>query len=133
MGRSCSTRTATTAARTSRTKRGRWRRTGFASSSDERHRDLRGNSGARGGRGGRGLMRAAVVEAIGSPPTPAEFDDPARGAGSALVAVEAAPLNPVEIRVAAGRHPRRANPPYVPGLEGAGTVVVSARVAPGTR
>jgi NADPH2:quinone reductase len=78
-------------------------------------------------------MRAAVVEAVGSPPKPADFDDPVREQGSALVAVEAAALNPVEIRVAAGRHARRAEPPYVPGVEGAGTVVESARLAPGTR
>jgi NADPH2:quinone reductase len=78
-------------------------------------------------------MRAAVVEAVGSPPRPAEVEDPVRGDGTALVAVEAAPLNSVEIRVAAGRHARRAQPPYVPGLEGAGTVVESARVARGTR
>lgn len=78
-------------------------------------------------------MRAAVVEAVGSPPAPSEVDEPVRDKGSALVAVEAAPLNPVEIRVAAGRHPRQAQPPYVPGLEGVGRVVESARVAPGTR
>jgi NADPH:quinone reductase len=78
-------------------------------------------------------MRAAVVEAVGSPPTATEADVPAPGEGTALVAVEAVPLNPVEIRVAAGRHPRRAQPPYVPGLEGVGTVVESARLAPGTR
>jgi NADPH:quinone reductase-like Zn-dependent oxidoreductase len=78
-------------------------------------------------------MRAAVVEAVGSPPKPAEADDPIRDEGSALVAVDAAPLNPVEIRVAAGRHARRAEPPYVPGVEGAGTVVESARLASGTR
>lgn len=63
-------------------------------------------------------MRAAVVEALGSPPAPADVDDPVRAAGTALVVVEAAPLNPVEIRVAAGRHPRQAQPPYVPALEG---------------
>jgi NADPH:quinone reductase-like Zn-dependent oxidoreductase len=78
-------------------------------------------------------MLAAVVDAVGSSPKPAEVDDPVRDDGSALVAVGAAPLNPVEIRVAAGRHPRRAQPPYVPGLEGAGTVVESARLPPGTR
>jgi NADPH2:quinone reductase len=78
-------------------------------------------------------MRAAVVGAVGSPPGPAEVDEPVRDEGTALVAVEAAPLNPVEIRVAAGRHPRQAQPPYVPGLEGAGRVVESARLAPGTR
>jgi NADPH2:quinone reductase len=78
-------------------------------------------------------MRAAVVEAVGSPPAVAEVDEPAREDGTALVAVGAAPLNPVEIRVAAGRHPRRAQPPYVPGVEGAGSVVESARLEPGTR
>jgi NADPH:quinone reductase len=78
-------------------------------------------------------MRAAVVEAVGSPPAVAEIDAPARDEGSALVAVGAASLNPVEIRVAAGRHPRRAEPPYVPGLEGAGTVIESGRLEAGTR
>jgi NADPH:quinone reductase len=78
-------------------------------------------------------MRAAVVEAVGSPPRPGEVDDPVAGEGSALVDVAAAPLNPVEIRVAAGRHPKRAEPPYVPGTEGAGVVVESARLAAGTR
>jgi NADPH:quinone reductase-like Zn-dependent oxidoreductase len=78
-------------------------------------------------------MLAAVVDAVGSPPRPAEVDEPDRDERSALVAVEAAALNPVEIRVAAGRHPRRAQPPYVPGLEGAGRVVESGRLGPGTR
>jgi len=78
-------------------------------------------------------MRAAVVPEIGSPPELAEVDEPRPADGLALVAVEAAPLNPVEVRVAAGRHPRRAQPPYVPGLEGAGTVVESRRLAVGTR
>jgi NADPH:quinone reductase len=78
-------------------------------------------------------MRAAVVEVVGSPPTPAEIDEPVREEGTAVVAVAAAPLNPVEIRVAAGRLGRQAQPPYVPGVEGAGKVVESARVAPGTR
>ena len=78
-------------------------------------------------------MRAAVVGAVGSPPAPAEVDEPVRAEGTALVEVDAAPLNPVEIRVAAGRHPRRAQPPYVPGLEGVGRVVESTRVPPGRR
>jgi NADPH:quinone reductase len=78
-------------------------------------------------------MLAAVVEAVGSAPTAADWDEPVRTDGAALVAVAAAPLNPVEIRVAAGRHARKAMPPYVPGLEGAGTVIQSARLSPGTR
>ena len=78
-------------------------------------------------------MRAAVVEAIGSPPAVGDVDEPALDAGSALVAVEAVPLNPVEIRVAAGRHPREAQVPYVPGVEGVGRVVESSRIPPGRR
>jgi NADPH:quinone reductase len=78
-------------------------------------------------------MRGAVVTAVGSPPAAADVDEPLREPGSALVAVAAAPLNPVEVRVASGRHARRAEPPYVPGLEGAGTVIESERLAPGTR
>jgi len=78
-------------------------------------------------------MRAAVVAQVGSPPGPAEFDEPRRDDGAALVSVAAAPLNPVEIRVAAGRHARRAEPPYVPGLEGAGRVVESSRIPAGRR
>ena len=78
-------------------------------------------------------MRAAVVEAVGSLPVPATVAEPKREDGTALVAVHAAPLNPVEVRVAAGRHPREPEPPYVPGLEGAGTVVESDRLEPGTR
>jgi NADPH:quinone reductase len=78
-------------------------------------------------------MRAAVVEAIGSPPVAGDAGEPVREEGTALVEVEAAPLNPVEIRVAAGRHPRRAQPPYVPGLEGVGKVIESTRVPPGRR
>jgi NADPH2:quinone reductase len=78
-------------------------------------------------------MRAVVVETVGSPATPGEAEEPARDPGTALVSVEAAPLNAVEIRVAAGRFPRRAQPPYVPGLEGAGRVLESARVPPGRR
>jgi NADPH:quinone reductase-like Zn-dependent oxidoreductase len=78
-------------------------------------------------------MRAAVVHAVGAPPAPAEMDEPVRAEEAALVAVEAVALNPVETRVAAGRHARRAQPPYVPGLEGVGRVVESARVPPGRR
>jgi NADPH:quinone reductase len=78
-------------------------------------------------------MRAAVVEEIGSVPRATEREAPPRGAGEALVEVVAAPLNPIEIRVASGSHARRAEPPYVPGLEGTGRVLESDRVRPGGR
>jgi len=57
---------------------------------------------------------------------------PAAGDGEALVAVTAAALNPVELRVAAGRMPGAVTP-YVPGLEGVGTVVTSTSLPEGTR
>jgi NADPH:quinone reductase len=79
------------------------------------------------------MMRAVVVEEVGSPPRAGEWERPERGQGEALVQVAAAPLNPIEIRVASGGFARRPEPPYVPGLEGAGRVVESDRLAPGTR
>jgi NADPH2:quinone reductase len=78
-------------------------------------------------------MRAAVVEELGSPPRAGEWEAPARGEGEALVEVAAAPLNPIEIRVASGSFARRAQPRYVPGLEGAGRVVDADRLTAGTR
>lgn len=78
-------------------------------------------------------MRAAVVEAVGSPPVVGDVDEPVLDTGSALVAVDAVPLNPVEIRVAGGRHPQEAQPPYVPGVEGVGRVMESSRIPPGRR
>ncbi len=68
-------------------------------------------------------MRAALVTALGSPPGPADAPAPSRGPGEALVAVRMAALNPIEVRIAAGRFARTAEPPYVPGTEGVGTVV----------
>ena len=78
-------------------------------------------------------MHAALVGELGSPPRAGELEAPAQGEGQALVEVAAAPLNPIEIRVASGSFARRAQPPYVPGLEGAGRVVESERLLKGTR
>ena len=64
-------------------------------------------------------MRAAHVIQIGAPPQPVVLGEPSAGKGEALIAVTSAALNPVELRVAAGRMPG-ASAPYVPGLEGVG-------------
>lgn len=78
-------------------------------------------------------MRAALVDRVGAPPEPAEREEPVPGEGQALIRVAAVALNPVEVRVAAGRMPQDPHPPYVPGLEGVGSVVRSDRLKSGTR
>lgn len=79
-------------------------------------------------------MRAALIEGLGAPPRVAELPVPERRPGEALVRMHAAALNPVELHIWHGRFfdgPPR--PPYVPGVEGIGTVVKGDRIAPGTR
>jgi NADPH:quinone reductase len=79
-------------------------------------------------------LRAAVVEALGRPPAPAEMPEPRRRPGEALVRIHAAALNPVELHIWKGHFfdgPPR--PPYVIGLEGIGVVEEGDRLAPGTR
>jgi NADPH2:quinone reductase len=79
-------------------------------------------------------VRAAVVEALGRPPAPAEVPAPRPGPGEALVRIRAAALNPVELHIWNGHFfdgPPR--PPYVIGLEGVGVVEEGERLAPGTR
>lgn len=79
-------------------------------------------------------MRAALVEAIGRAPSPADLPEPARRPGEALVRIHAAALNPVELHIWNGHFfdgPPR--PPYVIGLEGVGVVEEGDRLEPGTR
>ncbi|HSL27081.1 MAG TPA: zinc-binding alcohol dehydrogenase family protein [Acidimicrobiia bacterium] len=77
-------------------------------------------------------MRAAQITAIGAAPGPVDLNEPSARDGQALIAVTAAALNPVELRVAAGRMPG-VIPPYVPGLEGVGTIIKSRTLPEGTR
>jgi NADPH:quinone reductase len=67
-------------------------------------------------------MRAAVVSELGRPPRPRELPDPTLGDADILVEIDAAPLNPIDLAVAAGRNPAGHPPlPFVPGCEGIGT------------
>jgi NADPH2:quinone reductase len=67
-------------------------------------------------------MRAAIVSELGQPPRPGEVADPAQADAEVLVEIEAAPLNPIDLAVAAGRNPAGHPPlPFVPGCEGIGT------------
>ena len=77
-------------------------------------------------------MRAAQIAALGGRPEPVDLSEPSASDGEALIAVTAAALNPVELRVAAGRMPGVVTP-YVPGLEGVGTIVKSDTLPEGTR
>ena len=80
-------------------------------------------------------MRAAVVSELGQAPgISEERDEPRRTPGVSLVRVTAAAVNPIDLLIASGGHPLgRPRPGYVPGVEGAGRVVDSDTLAPGTR
>jgi NADPH2:quinone reductase len=79
-------------------------------------------------------VRAAIVEAMGRPPAPAEVPEPRRRPGEALVRIRAAALNPVELHIWKGNFfDGPPWPPYVIGLEGVGVVEEGERLSPGTR
>jgi NADPH2:quinone reductase len=66
-------------------------------------------------------MRAAVVSELGRPPDPGDVADPTPGDGEVLVEIQAAPLNPIDLAVAAGHNPAGHPPlPFVAGCEGIG-------------
>jgi NADPH:quinone reductase-like Zn-dependent oxidoreductase len=79
-------------------------------------------------------MRAAVVTAYQAPPEAGERPEPQAADGKAVVELVAAALNPADLAIASGSFPAGSPPlPYVPGIEGVGRVVQSARFSPGTR
>ncbi|MFG2003597.1 quinone oxidoreductase family protein [Spirillospora sp. NPDC048911] len=67
-------------------------------------------------------MRAIVVEGPGGPEvlTPAEREDPVAGPGEVLIDIAASGVNFIDIYFRTGAYPQPT--PYVPGVEGAGTV-----------
>jgi NADPH2:quinone reductase len=66
-------------------------------------------------------MRAAILREYGKPPEPGEFEDPQAADGQAVVDVEAAGLNPVDLRMASGTFYGGSPPlPSVVGREGVG-------------
>ena len=75
-------------------------------------------------------MRAVMVRRHGGPEVlgHVEVADPQAGAGQLLVEVAAAGVNFVDTYVRQGRPPYVSDLPYVPGVEGAGTVI---EVGPG--
>lgn len=76
---------------------------------------------------------AAVVDAPGSEPRLGSVTLPPRTPGTTLVAVVAAPLNPLDLVIASGTfHSARHEAPYVPGSECVGVVLDSDRYVPGS-
>ncbi|WP_298519327.1 zinc-binding alcohol dehydrogenase family protein [uncultured Nocardioides sp.] len=84
-------------------------------------------------------MRAVELHTAGEPPTVVDRDDPTPASGEVLIQVTAAPITPLDLLCASGRSyfgvPRT---PYVPGVQGVGTVdgravwfPLSAGMAPG--
>ncbi|MET7330782.1 zinc-binding dehydrogenase [Nonomuraea sp. NPDC005650] len=71
----------------------------------------------------RGLMRAARIETCGRPPVVGDIPVPLAGPGESLVRVRAAPVTPLDLLCAGGAS-YFGTPvvPYVPGVQGVGTV-----------
>lgn len=68
-------------------------------------------------------MRAALLTAHGRPPEPGERGTPTAAAGQARVAVTAAPITPLDVLCATGTSYFGAPAlPYVPGVQGVGTL-----------
>jgi NADPH:quinone reductase-like Zn-dependent oxidoreductase len=78
-------------------------------------------------------IRAAIIDAPGAEPRLGSVVLPPRTPGTTLVAVIAAPVNPLDLAIASGTfHSARHDAPYVPGSECAGTVLHSDRYPPGS-
>lgn len=76
---------------------------------------------------------AAVVDSPGAEPRLSSIRLPRRSRGSTVMAVVAAPLNPLDLLIASGNfHSARYEDPYVPGSEAVGVVLDSDRYLNGT-
>jgi NADPH:quinone reductase-like Zn-dependent oxidoreductase len=78
-------------------------------------------------------VRAVIIDAPGAEPRLGSVAGPPRTPGTTLIAVAAAPLNPLDLLIASGAfHSARHDAPYVPGSECVGTVLESDRYRPGS-
>jgi NADPH:quinone reductase len=79
-------------------------------------------------------VRAAILAGYQAVPELGRRSEPQPAQGQAVVELLAAALNPADLAIASGSFPAGSPPlPYVPGIEGVGSVVQSARFSPGTR
>jgi NADPH:quinone reductase-like Zn-dependent oxidoreductase len=78
-------------------------------------------------------VRAAIIDAPGAEPRVGSIELPPRTGGTTLLAVAAAPLNPLDLAIASGTfHSVRHRCAYVPGSECAGVVLDSDRFPAGS-
>ncbi len=78
------------------------------------------------------FVRAAIIESPGAEPNLGTIELPARQPGTSLVAVVAAPLNPLDLLIASGTFRSVCHEaPYVPGSECVGVVIESDTHAAG--
>lgn len=76
---------------------------------------------------------AAIIESPGAEPRLGSVMLPPRAPGTTLIAVTAAPLNPLDLLIASGTfHSARHEAPYVPGSECVGAVLDSDRYPAGS-
>src|SRR5690242_17692408 len=79
-------------------------------------------------------MRAAQLHTCAQPPHVVEMAAPTPDAGSSLISVSAAPITPLDLLCASGdSYFGVPATPYVPGVQGVGVVVSSARHPSGRR
>jgi NADPH2:quinone reductase len=79
-------------------------------------------------------MPAAVIRTYAAPPEHTLWPIPRRKPGQALVRVIAAPISPLDLLCATGKSyfgPPQL--PYIPGVQGVGTVMEAERLTPGQR
>lgn len=88
---------------------------------DKRMKDLMKTSAT----DGLGEIRIAVVEQLGGEPVVRLRPAPQAQAGQVLVRLRAAALNFADLLKARGEYQERQDPPFVPGLEGAGEVMAA--------
>ncbi|TJZ93052.1 NADPH:quinone oxidoreductase family protein [Paracoccus gahaiensis] len=82
------------------------------------------------------MIRAARIETLGQDPVIARIPLPQAQPGQVLLRMSAAALNFADVLQAKGQYQERLAPPFVPGLEGAGTVLAcppDSGLAPGMR
>ena len=79
-------------------------------------------------------MRVALLRTYGAAPELAERPNPNPGPGETLVQVTAAPIVPLDLLCASGTSYFGQQPlPYIPGVQGVGTVLRSTALPAGSR